>query len=455
MAMTTPPLSQLLADAPETFSLSELGGESWSATQCVAHLAEVVESAAALGLAQRHRIGLLAPDTALTPLVTLGLMERARVVPLNPALTPSELDTILKDAALDAVIVADGAPTGHRFTLPCLALRGVRLTGPALPPPPQDRADAAPGLLLLTSGSTGAPKRVYLTFDQLLHSARTIAATLGLSPQDRTLHALPMFHIGAVVDLFLAPLVSGGAVVVSADRSAAGLARGVREGGATWMQTVPTMLAQCLTHWSAEEAATLGAGLRCVRSVSSDLAPAMQAAAEAHLGGTPVIQMYGLTETAGQVASNPLPPAARKPGSVGQVNGAEVTITDANGSPLPAGAEGEICVRGPTVTSGYEGVPREAHFFGAWLRTGDMGRLDADGFLTLTGRKKEMINRGGEKIAPVEVERAVLQIEGVAEAAAFALPHPSLGEQVGLAVVLRPGSGLDEAALIDAVKPHL
>jgi acyl carrier protein len=182
--------------------------------------------------------------------------------------------------------------------------------------------------------------------------------------------------------------------------------------------------------------------------VSSDLSPDQQAKAEAHFGGTPLIQMYGMTETSGQITSNPLPPHARKPGSVGQPDGAEVAILDRTGARVPQGSVAEVCVRGQGVTAGYEATDRAAHFHADWLRTGDTGYLDADGYLFLAGRVKEMINRGGEKISPLEIERAALSLLGLQEAAAFALPHPTLGEHVGLAAVVDPGSGLTEVRIL-------
>jgi acyl-CoA synthetase (AMP-forming)/AMP-acid ligase II len=165
--------------------------------------------------------------------------------------------------------------------------------------------------------------------------------------------------------------------------------------------------------------------------------------------GVPVIEAYGMTEAAHQIASNPVPPGVRKAGTVGLAAGPEVAIIDEGGRFLPPGEVGEIAIRGANVTRGYESNPeanREA-FVGGWFRTGDQGVLDADGYLTITGRLKEIINRGGEKIAPREVDEALLGHPAVAQAVTFAAPHSSLGEDVAAAVVLKPGAGATEEEL--------
>lgn len=417
-----------------------------------ARAARLAEGLDALGLTGRHRIATLLPDAADTLIALVTVMERASVLPLNPALTPTELATLAREAGVDGVLARPGDAVAAGLGLPVISMApdGV-VRGDALGPP---RAARAPGLVLLTSGSTGRPKRVPLSLEACLGSARQIARTLHLGPQDVALHALPMFHIGAVVDLCLAPLCAGGALRIADGPGPQDLLGAVRA-GASWMQLVPTMLARCLAELTPAEGAEIGARLRFIRSVSSDLAPAQQAAAEDFFAATPLIQMYGMTETAGQIASNPLPPQQRKPGSVGQAAGAEILICDPSGSPVPPGQEGEICVRGPHVMAGYEAGGSAQDRFGDWLRSGDLGHLDSDGFLFLTGRRKEIINRGGEKIAPVEIERAALALDGIAEAAAFAEPHPTLGEQPALAVVAQPGSALDEAAILAGLAPVL
>ncbi|WDR01777.1 AMP-binding protein [Devosia algicola] len=282
--------------------------------------------------------------------------------------------------------------------------------------------------------------------------------TLALGPSDIAVHMLPMYHIGAIVDLLLAPLSTGGGVHFAHPIATENLRDALLSESCTWMQGVPTMLINLAAACSDTELAAIGRKLRFVRSVSSDLSAERQSELEARFSGIPIIAMYGMTETAGQIASNPLPPARRRPGSVGLANGAEILIADAFGNPVETGLPGEIFVAGPTTTPGYEGVPRIDHFVGRWLRTGDTGRIDADGYLWLTGRVKDIINRGGEKIAPQEIDRALMAHPAVAEAAAFGVPHPSLGEEVAVAVTMRRDCIVEpvamRAALAERLAPH-
>ncbi|WP_425037877.1 AMP-binding protein [Primorskyibacter sp. S187A] len=420
----------------------------------------LIAQAQCLGITPAHRLAVLTEDRGETLPLLVSLMGCASVLPLNPALPMPELADQMRAAQVDALVgfmsSVEAPLLAQCAAVPLVTLKctdkALTLSGAALPAATERNRPR--GLVLLTSGSTGTPKRVPLSPEACLHSARTIAESLALSKKDIALHALPMFHVGALVDLFLAPLSAGGAVHVAQGKDPEALQQAVRD-GATWMQLVPTMLARCLADIPTQDAARMGQRLRFIRSVSADLAPERHAAAEAHFADTPLIQMYGMTETAGQITANPLPPAARKPGSVGQPRGAEIRILDPSGAPVPQGSTGEVCVRGPAVMAGYERADPAEHFFGDWLRTGDLGYLDAEGYLFLTGRLKEIINRGGEKISPVEIERAALSLAGVVEAAAFAEPHPTLGEQVGLAIVLLPECNADEAALLDELATKL
>ncbi|MEL6584150.1 MAG: AMP-binding protein [Pseudomonadota bacterium] len=387
------------------------------------------EALAGLALTTNHRIATRLRTGPRAALVHLLLSERASVLPINPALTPQQQREILDAAEPDIVLSEpDWAQEGD-WVLSPESLPSLKRAGP-LPLPKYART---PGLVLLTSGSTGAPKRVPLTRAALTTSAQTIAQTLELSAHDRALHALPSFHIGAVVDLLLSPLIAGGAVIFADGPGPEELAAAIRQHRPTWLQLVPTMASNLLAHFGRSELQELGASLRFIRSVSADMSPGLQARVEEAFG-CPVIQMYGMTETAGQIASNPLPPAVRKPGSVGKVAGPEVCVMDRVGTPVAQGGEGEVCVRGPTVMAGYEGLEVPDAAFGNWLRTGDLGRFDGDGYLWLTGRLKEQINRGGEKVSPLEVERAALEAAGVTQACAYALPHATLGEQIGLSI---------------------
>ena len=217
----------------------------------------------------------------------------------------------------------------------------------------------------------------------------------------------------------------------------------------TWYSAVPTMHQAILTHARLTNARSMKPGLRFVRSASAPLAPRILAELEQTFAA-PVIEFYGMTETASApIACNPLPPFKRKPGSVGIPVDLDVAIMGSRGDLCPPGETGQVVVRGPSVMRGYEGDPAAnlAAFSGDWLQTGDLGYFDDDGFLFLTGRTRELINRGGEKISPREIDEALLDHPAVAEAATFAIPHATLGEDVAAAVVLRPGAKATSQAI--------
>lgn len=451
-----PDLRSLLVGLGPRVAMVDGQGRAASGDDLAARHDALVESAQSLGATSAHRLAMILPDHPGTALAILTLSNHLSVLPLNPDLTLAEQVRIVTEAAVDAIVSLPADPKATALattaSLPLVTLdpdEGV-LRGSLK----VARVERGAGLVLLTSGSTGSPKRVPLTHRALWLSARTIAQTLRLGPDDCAGHAMPMFHIGALVDLVLAPWIAGGSVALARGRTPDALCDLVLGQPVTWLQLVPTMLARCVAEYDPATAQAIGARLRFIRSVSADLAPARQAEAEA-LFGTALVQMYGMTETAGQIASNPVPPGLRKPGSVGLTSAPEVRLLDPTGSMVPQGAEGEICIQGESVTEGYENTPRTEQFHGRWLRSGDLGRFDEEGYLFLTGRVKDMINRGGEKIAPIEVERAALTIPGVVEAVAYAVPHPTYGEQVGLSVTVRPGSGLQGDDVAQALGPHL
>jgi acyl-CoA synthetase (AMP-forming)/AMP-acid ligase II len=219
----------------------------------------------------------------------------------------------------------------------------------------------------------------------------------------------------------------------------------MRECRPTWYTAVPTMHQAILARAARNQSVVREVPLRLVRSSSASLPPPVTAELEA-VFGAPVIESYGMTEAAHQMASNPLPPAPRKPGTVGLPAGPEVRVMDEQGAVLPPGRPGEVVIRGRNVTAGYENNPaaNATAFIDGWLRTGDQGVVDADGYLTITGRFKEIINRGGEKVSPREVDDVLLAHPGVAQAVTFAIPHDKLGEEVAVAIVRRDGAALDE-----------
>src|SRR5580658_4575073 len=302
-------------------------------------------------------------------------------------------------------------------------------------------------LVLHTSGSTGRPKRVPLRHFNLAVSSANIANTYALSEEDVSLCVMPLFHIHGLMGSTMATLLSGGTVVVPAKFSALSFWRTVRENRVTWYSGVPTMhqLLLARAHHKPAEAATL----RFIRSCSAPLSSELIHKIE-DIFGVPFVEAYGMTEAAHQMTSNPLPPRHRKAGSVGVGTGLRISIMDREGSHLGTNQRGEVAIQGANVFRGYENNP-EANaraFSNGWFRTGDEGLLDEDCYLHLTGRIKDIIIRGGENIAPHEVDEVLLRHPAVAAAVTFGCLHPVLGEEVAAAVVLHQSQGATEPELI-------
>ena len=317
--------------------------------------------------------------------------------------------------------------------------------------PPAEPAFAQPqdvALVLHTSGTTSRPKLVPLTHANLCASARHIQETLRLQGKDRCLNVMPLFHIHGLMGALLASCAAGGSVVCTSGFDASQFFAWLEALQPTWYTAVPT-IHQAVLALAGRNREVIGrCPLRFIRSSSSALPPAVMRDLEAALGAA-VIESYGMTEASHQMCSNPLPPGERKAGSVGLAAGPEVAVMDPAGNLLSARRVGEVVIRGKNVTAGYESNPaaNEAAFTHGWFRTGDQGYFDEDGYLFLTGRLKEIINRGGEKIAPREVDDALLEHPAVAQALTFAVPHARLGEDVATAVVLQRGASVSEETL--------
>ncbi|QDL07428.1 AMP-dependent synthetase [Brasilonema octagenarum UFV-E1] len=293
-------------------------------------------------------------------------------------------------------------------------------------------------MILHTSGTTSRPKRVPIRHRNLIASANNIIGAYSLSPADTTLCFMPLFHIHGLVGCMLATLASGGTLVIPDGFNALSFWKLVETYKPTWYSAAPTMHQTILARASRNEAIIKANRFRFIRSSSAPLAPVIIEQMEATLNA-PVLESYSMTEAAHLMATNPLPPKVRKPGTVGYGFGVEVGIMDEDGNLVPQGSLGEVVVKGPNVIDGYENNPQAnaTAFVNGWFRTGDQGTLDAEGYLRLTGRIKELINRGGEKISPLEVDDILLRHPAVAEALAFAVPHKSLGEDIHAAVVLK------------------
>jgi acyl-CoA synthetase (AMP-forming)/AMP-acid ligase II/acyl carrier protein len=401
----------------------------------------------------------------------LAVSSIAAFAPLNPSLRGTEFDFYLGDLDAAAMIVERGVDSTAREIaaarkIPVIEL--VRETG--LPAgkfrlePTEHGADLPPtyatpddvALILHTSGTTSRPKMVPLTHANLSASARNIVDALQLTPADRCLNIMPLFHIHGLMAGLLAPLSAGGSVVCPPGFFAPRFFEWLPQMKPTWYTAVPTMH-QAILARTAENAEVIARNrLRLIRSSSSALPPRVMADLEREFGA-PVIESYGMTEASHQVASNPLPPRPRKAGSVGIVAGPQVRILGKDGWLETAGRPGELVIGGDNVMRGYLNNPQATKeaFVHGWFRTGDEGYMDADGYLFLTGRIKEIVNRGGEKISPREIDEVLLDHPAVAQAVAFGVSEPRLGEDVAAAVVLRQGKTVDEAELRAHVATHL
>ena len=443
--------------APESIAIEARGRCALTNGALHAHLRDVVSRLNALGVGRGDRVGIVLPNSPEAATACVAVMACATAVPINPDYRFAEYETAIARLGIRCLLTMAGGQHPARAAaaaanLPILEvvstvdgpvgtfeLRGSRPDEPTRSAGLAKIDDVA--LVLQTSGTTALPKVVPLTHGNLAASAENVARSLQLRADDRCLHFLPMFHIGGIVDVLAAPLLAGGSVICAKSFSAADFFRDVDAFRPTWTQAVPVMIQEMLDTRDAFAESGAVRRLRLVRSVSAPLPTATKSAFEQAFG-VPIVEIYGMSETAGVITSNPLPPAKRPHGSVGLPAGPEVRILDPDGRALPPGETGEVAIRGANVMAGYEGSGEvdAAVFHEGWFRSGDLGYFDADGYLYLSGRLKDMVNRGGEKVSPHEVDQVLLAHPTVADAATFAVPHPSLGEDVAAAVVLKPGA---------------
>lgn len=413
------------------------------------HVRALADRLAEHGLTRADRVATVFPNGAEAIIAFLGAAVAATAAPLNPSYTEDEFRFYLDDTNAKAMIVPPGGATAARqaagdgMILVEMAVDGagtLRLESSA--PRQVGRTASAPrsediALVLHTSGTTSRPKRVPLTHANLVASLGNIIATYELQLSDVALCVMPLFHVHGLMASTMSTFRAGGTLVVPPRFNPLGFWPLVKENRATWYSAVPT-IHQLLLARGGHERPAGAESLRFIRSCSSALAPATMKQLEERFGA-PVLEAYGMTEASHQMASNPLPPDPRLPGSVGRGTGVQIGVMNDQGDLLPTGAVGEVVIQGPNVTHGYENNPEAnaTSFTNGWFRTGDQGTLDANGYLTLLGRLKELINRGGEKISPREIDEALLSHPAVAEAVSFGLPHPIWGEEVAVAVVLR------------------
>ena len=440
-----------------------------------AHVERTVGTLAACGIGRNDRVAIVLPNGPEMATAFVSIAAGASTAPLNPAYRRKEYEFYLADLNARALLVQRGHDSDAVTVARELGIRILELetspdspageftiiddeapssSRPASPPGPVGPDDEA--LVLHTSGTTSRPKIVPLLQRNVCASAANIQATLDLQPSDRCLNVMPLFHIHGLIAAILASLGAGASVFCTPGFNALRFFAWLKESDATWYTAVPTMHQAILSRAERNLDVVDRCRIRLVRSSSSSLPPQVMAELEA-VFRAPVIESYGMTEASHQMTSNPLPPLTRKPGTVGLPAGPEVAIMDEADMILERGEIGEIVIRGANVTTGYERNP-EANakcFTNGWFRTGDQGVIDADGYLTINGRLKEIINRGGEKVSPREVDEILMSHPAVQQVVTFAVPDAKLGEEVAAAVVLREGGQATERELRDFAATRL
>ncbi len=428
-----------------------------------------VSSLNAMGLGRGDKVAIVLPNGPEMAAAFVAMASCVTTAPLNPAYREDEFAFYLEDLKARALVVDQGSTSpalaaAQRLGLAVIELAAGSLAGDFTLAPARSGKPQAPGragaddvaLVLHTSGTTSRPKIVPLSHANLAASAGNIVRTLSLTAADRCLNIMPLFHIHGLVAAILATLSAGASVCCTPGFNALKFFAWMDEAAPTWYSAVPTMHQAILARAERNRAVIDRHPLRFIRSSSASL-PAPVLADLERAFACPVIEAYSMTENAHQMTSNQLPPGKRKPGFVGVAAGPEVAVMAPDGRLLGALEEGEVVTRGPNVTRGYESNPaaNEAAFAHGWFHTGDQGFMDEDGFLKITGRLKEIINRGGEKVAPVEVDEVLMDHPAVHQAVTFALPHDKLGEDVAAAIVLKDGMTVDERVLRDFASRRL
>lgn len=450
--MSTNTLANLLNPASSTDdSIIIPGGPTLSYARYGEEIERVAGLLAGAGVKPGRPVSIVLTNTLEFMVLFLAVARAGAVAaPLNSAYTVDEFKFFMEDADSQMVIVPAGAHLGRDAAVELgIPVAEASLDGDSVvlsqggsnftksvdapPPSPEDI-----GLFLHTSGTTNRPKGVPLTHANLMTSIGNIKNHYELTPADKSIIVMPLFHVHGLMGASLSTLNSGGSLVIPPRFSASSFWDLQRETSATWYSAVPTIHQILLMR--ADDDNAPHESFRLIRSCSSALAPAVFERLEARFGA-PVLEAYGMTEASHQMSSSPMPPGKRIPGTVGRATGQEIAIMDmaATGALQKTGDIGEIVIRGANVMHGYNNNP-EANaeaFVDGWFRTGDQGFLDADGYLTLTGRIKELINRGGEKISPLEIDGILLKHPAVAEAVCFAVPDEKYGEVVHAAVVLK------------------
>ena len=436
-------LQERAAQTPDAVAIAAPGRAPLHYGQLLHRVDRVRDTLTAMGLSRNDPVAVVLPNGPEMAVAFLSIASGFTCAPLNPAYRSREFDFYFSDLKAKALIVEPGSSSpaiasAQKLSLPIVAWREWTDWTPSA------AGSAAAGdddtaLMLHTSGTTSRPKMVHLSQAALLASAGNIAATLQLTEKDRCLNVMPLFHIHGLAGALLSSMLAGASVVCSPGFDADQFFSWLESERPTWYTAVPTIHQAVLSCVPEDREALRRIPLRFIRTSSAPLTPRVMQQLE-DVFQVPVIQAYGMTEGSHQIASNPLPPRLRKPGSVGLPTGTEVAVH-----------EGEIITRGATVitqyaeSSGNSNESSDPHFMDGWLKTGDQGYIDADGYIFLTGRLRETINRGGEKISPLEVDEVLKDHPAVSEAVAFAVPHATLGQDIAAAIVLHDGCSATEA----------
>jgi acyl-CoA synthetase (AMP-forming)/AMP-acid ligase II/acyl carrier protein len=422
-----------------------------------------------IGVRRTDRVAVVLSDGPEAAVAAITVAAGAVCVPLNPGFTCDEYQRYFGELHLAALLTHGDLNSASRRAA---RIQGVPVIDVSMRPnegagafsvvgrAPQRLVDnefassTDDAFILMTSGSTSRPKTVPLTHASVCLSADNVGACLELEARDRLLSVLPLFHGHGLISGLLAALAAGSSAVCPPGFDATAFFGWLTEFRPTWYTAVPAIHRALLAAADPDRQAAQRSSLRLVRSASTSLSPEVLHGLEA-LFGVPVIDTYGMTEAATQIAANPL--HWRKPGSVGRPAGPEIAVLDSGGRRLPSGKRGEIALRGPTITRGYDNdaAATASAFEDGWFRTGDLGYLDADGYLFIVGRIKEIIHKGGQKVAPAEVEGALLSHPDVIEAAVFPVAHERLGADVAAAAVLRQDAKVSAQGLRDFARERL
>ena len=462
----------LKAGADDAPALSSPGGKPLSYRDLRKLVTDVVASLASEGIGPNDRVGIVLDNGPEMAAAFLSIGSAATAAPLNPSYKADEFEFYLSDLGAKLLVVAEGKDSpavgvAQKLNIPIARLvahpekgagsftlryekPGAHKAKPVTPATPDDIA-----LVLHTSGTTSRPKIVPLAHKNIAASASNIRRTLDLTSNDRGLVIMPLFHIHGLIAALSAPLSAGAEVCCSPGFNALKFFGWVDEVKPTFYTGVPTMHQAILLRAPGNQEIVKNHRLRFIRSSSSALPPTVIAEME-RVFGIPVVEAYGMTEAAHQMASNPLK-GPRKPGTVGPSGGPAIRIVDDTGTTVPTGHTGEIVIKGPNVMTAYENNPKANAdaFYDGWFRTGDQGTMDDDGYVAITGRLKEIINRGGEKISPREVDEIIMNHPAVHQCVTFAMPHDMLGEEVAAAIVLRQGIAATDKELRDFASSRL